>query len=279
MKKISLFLIAICMMAGTLHAQNMYVRLGVGGGVGLKQYDGGNWANETQTNSTHTYDIKSMGLGGGFNANLAFGYMLSDNFGFELGVNEFIGLNKKVTSNSTASYDIRTEDRKISGMMLQIVPAIVLTPGLEKLNPYARIGMIIGILPSVIRKYNTTRTVDTLFKATSTTETYKEKEYGGVAIGFTVAGGADFQLNDKISLYGELVFNGITYAPTKGKIKEWTRDGVDQLPTEATKYKEWTYEKSIDSGTTIPNDSPGKQPKTTLNFSNVELNIGIKLHL
>ena len=149
MKKIYLLLVIACMMTGAVNAQKAYLRLGVGGGIGLKQYNGESWADETHTNTSDNYVIKSNGLGGGFNVNLAFGYMMSKYVGIELGVNEFIGLSKKTHYSSTGSSSEYSTDSKISGMMLQVVPAIVITPGLEKLNPYARLGLIVGILPSI----------------------------------------------------------------------------------------------------------------------------------
>jgi hypothetical protein len=278
MKKIYVLVLAVFLMAGTVSAQKNYLRFGVGGGVGLKQYMSYFWANETATNSTDNVEVKSMSLGGGFNVNLAFGHMMSDYVGIELGVNEFIGLTKKVNSSQTNTYGDYTSETKLSGMMLQLVPAIVITPGLEKINPYARLGMIVGILPSVTEKYNSTTTYSGELKATHTTAD-KVKLSGNVSLGFTAAAGFDYNLSEKLALYGELVFNGITYAPSKGKYKEWTVDGVDQMPTATTKEKEWTFEKKYDAEEDIPDSSPDKQPKMSLNFSNVELNIGIKFKL
>jgi hypothetical protein len=279
MKKIFSMMLAICLMAGIANAQKTYIRLGVGGGVGLKQYDGENWADETSTPNSDNFVIKSTGLGGGFNANLAFGYMLSDYVGIELGVNEFIGLTKKTKYTSTSNSGDYTTDYKVSGMMLQVVPAIVITPGLEKLNPYARLGMIVGILPSITDKTNSTATYSGETLKVTHTGDAKIKLSGGVAFGFTAAGGVAFNLSEKLDFFAEIVFNGITYAPSKGKYKEWTVDGDDQLAKADTRDKEWTFEKKYDADETIPTTSPDKYPKMSVNFSNVELNIGIKLKL
>lgn len=267
-------LLAICMMAGIVNAQKMYIRLGVGGGVGLAQYVGTNWGDGTSTGSFSSMKIKSYSLGGGFNVNPAVGFMLSDHVGIELGVNEFIGLSKKEHLTSTSG----TQDDKVSGMMLQLVPAIVITPGLEKVNPYARLGIIVGILPSITEKTNSTFSSGGEQLEATFVEDYKDKLSGGVALGFTAAGGADFSLGDHFSIFGEVVFNGITYAPKKGKIKTWTENGIDMLATATPKEKEWTYEKNVDN-TTIPDVSKNKLPKTSFNFSNFELNIGVKIKL
>jgi len=278
MKKIYVMVLAICMMAGTLNAQKAYIRLGVGGGVGLKQYEGVTWADETHTSTSDNLVIKSMGLGSGFNANLAFGFMLSNYVGIELGVNQFIGLGNKIHSSSTNGGNDNSSDGQLSGMMLQIVPAIVITPGLEKVNPYARLGMSVGILPSVVMKDNSTSTGGGSLKATSSSET-TIKLSGGIALGFTAAGGIDFNLSERLAFFGEFVFNGITYAPAKGKFTKCTVDGVDKLATLTTRDKEWTFEKKYDADEVIPEGSPDKKPKMSINFSNVELNIGIKFKL
>jgi hypothetical protein len=278
MKKSFLLLLVICLMAGMANAQQNYIRLGLGGGVGLKQYDGYDWANENETNNSDDYEFKSMSMGGGFNVNLAFGHMLSDNVGLELGVNEFIGLSRKINVTSTSSsYDYKGET-KLSSMMLQIVPAVVITPGIEGVNPYARLGMIIGILPSITEKFEGTYTSSGEFKETSQMA-YKSKISGGLPLGFTAAAGATFNLGEKLNFFAELVFNGITYAPKKGKLKEWTIDGKDELATATTKEKEWTYEKKINDDEEIPDGCPDKEAKTSVNFSNVELNIGVRLKL
>ncbi len=281
MKKSMLFIVLFLLAAGIANAQKLYLRLGVGGGISLQQYEGLSWTDISSSAGSTSLEIKSMGLGGGLNANLALGYMLSNNFGIELGVNEFIGLNNKVTYTETRTFSDYNEAGKLSGMMLQIVPAIVITPGLEKINPYARLGMIIGILPSVKEQYNATlnNTIGDLKSTTKTVETRKLS--GGVALGFTAAAGASLNLSNKFSLFAEMVFNGITYAPSKGKITELTVNGVDQLPTTKTIDKEWNYEKKYDGNTIylIPDSSPNIKPKISMNFSNVELNIGISLKL
>jgi hypothetical protein len=287
------------MMAGTLNAQGVYLRLGVGGGIGLKQYSGYDWSDYSRIDTNYSYKIYSMGLGSGFNINFAAGYMISQYVGFEFGINEFIGFTKSTDYSVSNSYHYTSEyynygynysdimTNKISGMMLQIVPAVVITPGLEKVNPYARIGLILGVAPSVTIKSNGTYSYSSYsqpenyyYKDTSYTNTtvQKIKLSGGIAVGFTAAGGVDFNLGKNIDLYAELVYSGITYAPSKGKVTEWTENGIDQLilPTTTVKEKEWTFEKDIHYYDNLSDFSPAKLPKVSFNFSNVELNIGVK---
>jgi opacity protein-like surface antigen len=278
MKKIYMVVLAVCMMAGTLNAQKMYIRGGLGGGVGLKQYVLNVWADETATATTDNYVVKSLGLGGGFNVNAAFGYKFSDYVGIEFGINEFIGMGKKVNGSRTGTTNDFTSEDKISGMMLQVVPAVVISPNLEKVNPYARLGMIIGVLPSIVVNSSKTSTSGGVSRATTITES-KQKLHGGLALGFTAAAGASFNLSDKLALYGEFVFNGITYAPSKRIYKTYTVDGVDKLANMTTKEKEMEFVKKYDADENIPDGSPDKAPKVSFNFSNVELNIGVVIKL
>ena len=277
MKKLILLALAFALTAGMAHAQKAYLRLGLGGGVGLVQYND-NWYNETKTSSADNIEMRSASLGSGFNANLAFGYMFSQYIGMELGVNQFLGMAKKTTYSASSNTMDDAGTQKIAGTMLQIVPAVVITPGIEKVNPYARLGMIIGVLPAITSSYEETITTNGGFKATSKFEG-KTRDYGGVALGFTAAAGAAFQLSEKLSFFGELVFNGVTYSPAKGKIKTYTVDGTDELGSLPTKAKEWTYERKMDLDEQIPSGSPDKRQKVTANFSNVELNVGIKFNL
>ena len=279
MKKITLWVLFALLVAGTATAQKNYIRLGGGGGIGLGQYAGYEWANNTTDNATDVYEFKSMGLGSGLNVNLAFGHMTSDHFGLELGVNEFIGLNRTTTSKSTSNSSSWESETKWSGKMLQLVPAMVLSAGLEKMNPYGRLGMIIGILPSLTEKYEGTSNYEGGTYKETHKYTSKAKISGGVALGFTAAGGVTYNLGKKLQLYVELVYNGVTWSPKKGKYTEMTLDGTDQLPDATTRDKEWTFEKKIDDDETIPESSPDKYPKYSLNFSNVELNAGLKLKL
>jgi hypothetical protein len=198
--------------------------------------------------------------------------------GGELGINEFIGLAKKTHSTNNTSSSSSTTDNKISGMMLQIVPAIVIKAGLEKINPYARLGMIVGVLPSITIDSKNSSTSSGGSRA-STSQEFKLKLSGGVAVGFTAAGGVAYNISDMLSLYGELVYNGISYSPAKGIYKKYTVDGNDKLATMTTKEKETTFVKKFDASETISDDSPSKTPKISFTFSDVLLNVGVMIKL
>jgi opacity protein-like surface antigen len=274
MKKMMLLALVIGFMANAANSQNFIVRAGVGAGYGLAYYNG-YFGNETKTTSTDELFMKSTSLGSGFNINVGFAYMFSKYLGVDLGLNGFIGFPIKSTYNNTQAFYSDQSDDKTSCKMFQIIPAVVITPGLEKINPYMRLGAIIGVLNRISYANNDTRTLSTL-KATTRTENYKEQVRGGVALGVAAAIGVDYNLTGNLALYAEVDYNGLNYAPTKGKYTSWTIDGVDQLPSATTKEKEWEYVKKLDDATTIPDDSPNKVQKQSASLSNVGINIGVK---
>jgi hypothetical protein len=277
MKRIYLLTLIACIFAGSANAQKYYARLGVGVGLGLAYYDGQFGDRTIDGSSSDVTNSKSMSLGSGVNVNLGLGYMFSKYVGVDLGFNEFIGFGAKSKYNVTQGSYSQQYDDKYAAMMFQIIPALVITPGLDKINPYGRFGVIIGAYSKTNYSYTNTRNSIPELKATNTTvEKYKDKDYGGLALGFSAAIGADYALNDKLSFYAEINLNGVNYSPKKGKVVEWTIDGVDQIPLSTTKDLEWEYVKSLDNTENIPDSSPDKYLKEAALLTNAGISIGVK---
>jgi hypothetical protein len=62
MKKFYMIALAVFITAISASAQKIYIRAGLGGGIGLKQYASTMWTDETQTTSSDNFVIKSVGL-------------------------------------------------------------------------------------------------------------------------------------------------------------------------------------------------------------------------
>ena len=211
MKKSRILLIGLLLIGMSIQAQKIYVRAGLGVAVSTAA-DIVSDVNYSGTSNTNT--SKKAGLGTGLPFVLAAGYKLNDNFGFEFGIDYFYGFSiksKRVTSYSSS-------DSKWHGQMLSLVPAFVMTIPLEKIHPYARLGLKLGVLNSVVYKDHETQTPEV--KATATDIESKSKDYGGIAVGVQAALGSDYVLSDMISLFGEIQVDGISYSPTHGKYLE-----------------------------------------------------------
>ena len=251
-------------------SQSIYIRAGLGGAICTAPH----LVYQTTSNSTSdsTYEnitnIKRGGLGNGVPIMVAAGYYFGDNFGIELGVDYFAGFNVKTVDNYSAG---NNETTKEHGSILSLVPAFVMRINGDKLKPYARIGIMIGVMNTI--NYNSTSSGsfgDYVIAA---------KDYGGVAIGAQAAVGAELPLTKLLSLFGEVNMNSISYAPTKGKYTKFTNYGVDQLPDMTTSAKTWVYEKSIDSQDVTSKNDPNKLTMVNFSFANVGIVVGVKINL
>jgi len=155
MKKSSLLCFTLLMaLAGSTksNAQEFYIR----GGLGLVTESGKTEFNNADPNgltgimqstdvtvgADGSTRVKSLSgtLGGGFKGNVTLGYMFNPYVGAEVGFNYFDG--DKRTIGKLNSPDMQSQEvAYLQG--LDIMPAVYLTPAFAKLNPYARIGLLI----------------------------------------------------------------------------------------------------------------------------------------
>ncbi len=253
--------------------QKLYISIGLGGGIStssafdlLYKYSG-NAGNETIT-------IVPVGLGSGFNGTLAVGYWFNKYIGAELAVSEFLGLPTKGDSVVHLIGASRATV-KIRGDLLSVIPSVLISAGLDKINPYARFGFLIGALPNLISKY----TMDN-----STTDPPENKQiynsyYGGVALGYTAAGGVNFKISSLILLYVELQFSHSTWSPNHSQIIKYTVDGEDRLSELTTWQKEADFVSKKNVNGTIDMTQPRQELRKTIPFSTASINIGIKFKL
>ncbi len=273
MKKYSLFIFFIVLMRFTLSAQDtefknqFSVRLGGGYGIGLCYDDPCDYYNEDYYPTYDNYRTINFVPGRGFNVDVGASYMFTKNIGVELGIRDFFG--SPIKQNINDFYEENNHQsisRRYNGMILQVIPSLVLDLGLEKIDPYARFGMIIGAYPLVKVKETEIRNGDTY--------EYTGKYMGNVPLGYSAAVGVKYNLTDHLSLFGEFDCNGINYTPKKYKLTKYSVNGVDQFSSLTLKQKEIDFVKSFDANQNIPDDSPSKQLKHSFPFSNFEINIG-----
>ncbi len=272
MKKFILVILVAFVVAISSQAQGIYLRAGLGAAIG------------TANSLNYSYDevgnndmvkVTTNGYGTGLPFVLAAGFNFSENFGVELGVDYFMGFaSKYYEKDDYSNYDYKTK-----GSMLSIVPALVGRFEVGNLSPYARLGLMIGVMNSVITTADGSSSYPEKAVAASYTTDWKMKKSGGVAIGVQAAVGSEFKMGDMFSLFGEFQLYGISYAPKKGMFKEYNENGVDQLPKMPTRYKEWKYLKEVDYNKEIPESEPNEQYKRSYHFNNVGLVIGVKINL
>lgn len=260
---------ALSLLAGKLSAQGAYVTVNAGYGFSMsaQNLDYFDFYNYSNTGNTTTEEQVYVSLGKGFNFGGAFGYMFNKNIGAELGISYLIGGESTAQDN----YSGGTTDYTLSSKMLRINPSLVIACGFEKINPYAKFGLVIGS-GSVMYEYVENDGGDVTV--------IKMKLNGGTALGLTSGIGAIFNLSDKMAFYSELNMVNLSYAPTKGEVTEARYNGVDFLSDLTTNEKEvefvdsYTYE----SGNPPPDSQPRKELKQKLPYGSFGLNFGLKVN-
>jgi hypothetical protein len=269
MKKFRILFIGLLLIGITLQAQKIYIRGGLG--IAVSTAASNNYDFNTPAGSATTATSHKQGIGSGLPFVLAGGYKMNDHFGIELGIDYFNGFSLQ-SKNTGQIYDM---DSKWHGRMLSIVPAFVMSLPMDKLKPYARIGLKLGVMNNVIFQEH-----DMITNEASTYDIQsKSKDYGGIAIGAQAAVGTDFVLSDQLSIFGEIQLDGISYSPKHGKYTEYIKNGTDQLGSLTVREKEWNYMKEATFSNSLPEDQPNELITRNFTFGNVGLVIGLKINL
>jgi len=219
---------------------------------------------------TNSYTVErvpvSLGKGGNFSG--AFGIMFSKYVGMELGLSYLLGLKTK----AKWTYPGGTQEEAFYSRMASFIPAIIITPGLDGVNPYARIGVLIGV-GSI---FYDMEDIDAGDKTV-----VKVKLNGGVAIGVNTAVGLQFKIGDYFGLFGEVCMVNMSYAPTKGEVIEATYNGVDDLPNWTTSEKEIEFvnEVTYSQSTPHPDSQPSQELKYNFPFGSFGINFGVLISL
>jgi len=271
MKLFSSITVLFCLLScNSLYSQGAYVSVNAGYGESMssQNLEFIDFYNYNSSGNSFTEEQVFVSLGKGVNLGGSFGYMFNKNIGAELGLSYLVG------GQSTAKDDFSggTTDYTLSSNMLRIIPSLVISSGMEKVNPYARFGLVLGT-GSV--KYEVESREDGDLVLTDL------KMNGGLAVGLHAAIGAIFSLNDKVSLFGEINMINMSYAPTQGEITKASFNGVDQLPMLTTSQKEVEFVDSYTSsfGNPPPESLPSKELKQKLPFGSIGLNVGLRISL
>lgn len=263
--------LAITLLSINAFAQSFYVKLNGGYNWGIASNVIA--SNSNQVGTVNSYEKVNLSFGKGINIGGAFGYMFNKNIGAELGINYLIGGTTETSSKSSSFNSSSNNTYNYSSTLLNFIPSIIITPGFEKINPYAKIGMSLGIATMSNKNENSST-------SGSTTNTTNQTSIasGGLAIGLVSALGATYEINKNISVFGELNISTLSYSPTKSEITEYKQNGVDNLSTLKTRDKVTEYSDSYSTDSSSPTDvnNPRKSMSINIPFSSLGVNIGVK---
>lgn len=277
-------------------AQEFYVRgaAGIIGESGKTEYNNADpngltniqQSTDITINADGTTRVKSLNgtLGSGFKANITGGYMFNKYVGAEIGFNYFDGDKKTIGKLSTPEIS-SSAVAYLRG--LDIMPAILITPGFDRLNPYARIGALLTgagkltIESDVLAKDAAGPGTDVKVQAlTEVTAKF--------SVGFAGAVGATYPIGKNLSVFGEIEFKNFSIKSKSAEIKEYVTTGISadgntflipgqQLADLPQSEKNFNFSDEY-SGTVQAEDpnQPRTIPTQFVNASGVGVNVGIR---
>lgn len=252
--------------------------INVGGGYNLGIATQSLLFNYEGTNDIEKIENVKTSLGKGLNFGLNLGYMFNSNIGIDLQCSYLLGDETSGESKDNFTYfNINYYDyekESIKSQMFRVNPSIIIASGFDKLDPYAKFGVILGFGSITYnRLYEEYENNQLEHK-----KIVKWKMDGGMAFGISSALGLMYHISDLISVYGELNLVGMSYAPKKGVMTEYTVNGSDKLPNLTTYDKEIDFVDDITYDYDIPPSpaEPRKELKIYLPYSSIGFNIGVR---
>jgi hypothetical protein len=268
--KVLLTLLVLNIFSPILYAQGRYINLNMGYGWSMSSQNISflDFFNKSGPYNNATYEQIDVSFGKGLNGEYAYGYMFNKNIGAEFGISYLFGGKYEAKDK----YNGEKINLTLSSKMLRIKPAIVIASGFEKINPYVKVGMVLGYGSFLYG-------VDDRWGSSRLEVTYKFK--GGLAVGLFSGAGAIYSLNKKVSIYGELNMVNLSYAPTKGEIIKISYGGTDKLMYLTTKEKVIEFVDVYDENKNmaIPVSQPSTALKQRVPFGSFGLNLGFRFNL
>jgi len=266
---ITLMVLAATLLSDRIYSQGIYIKINAGYGLKMSSQSVNyfNFTNYTIDTASNNREQVNTSLGKGFAFEGAVGYMFNKNIGAELGVSYLLGAKTKTKQKLYGS----ERNNSLSANLLRINPSIVITCGFEKINPYAKLGLVVGFGKIFYE--------DDYTSAGGVVITEKMELNGGVSFGLNAGVGVIFNISKIISLFGEINMVNLSYSPTKGKLTESILDGQDRLPDMTTSEKEVEFVDSFnaDPNTPYSHTDPRQELKEKFPFGSVGLNIGLRI--
>lgn len=282
-------------MATASFGQSFYIKMSAGYSFPLAAYTMG--TNTTSVERIETdpetgyfvprgYVIREEHVTGSLNAgptaSATIGYQFADNASVEVDVGYVSGKQYEVVSEESQTLDgeiqnFRSDLRSWRASNVFISPAFVLTTGEGHLKPYLKAGPLLA-LARVTEKSSSFSEQDNNPEHTQTEQQYT----GNIALGLRGTAGVEMQLNEKISVFTEVIFLGMQYAPKEKEMLRYEMNGEDQIPLWTIRQRKVVFvdEINFDTRNTASSpDQPYESLKTHFGMSSISAITGLKIAL
>lgn len=276
--KLSLAILLIVLVAQVFGQNGLYINAGGGYGISIASNSSASSTDYSSNGSTNSYKISngSGSFGKGLQFGATVGYMVSENIGAELNIGYLIGGKSTITQKTAYSNTSNSYEDIISGNMLRMTPGLRFSVGKDKLKPYMRFGLVIG-MASKIKDVYTTTSIDKPFN-NPVVSVQELSLTGGISLGFSTGLGVNYKLSEKLGIFAELGLISQAWAPNKGTITKSTVNGFDNIALLTPSQKEINFVNNYSETIGYQNPSlPSQALKTSMPFSSVGLNIGVQL--
>ena len=208
---------------------------------------------------------KSFTLGGGFRGGILMGFLISDNVGVELGINYQQGNKVNFLDNN----NVRTIEASVQNNSIQFTPSILINPGLEFINPYAKFGLLIT---------SNETNMEYLTRNTNENRISEYKFTGGLSFGFYSALGVSIPLSENINLFSEMSYSMANFSPSTGSLEAASINGNAvnvRILTNSERYI--SFVDKIDYNAPTDPNEPSKLISTNFSISSVGLCLGTRI--
>ncbi|RXR21333.1 hypothetical protein EQG63_05175 [Flavobacterium amnicola] len=226
--------------------------------------------NSDETPGPDRFETIKLSLGKGVNFSGQFGYMFNKNIGAEMGIGYVMGAETSANQNSSNGSGWNRSELTLKANQLQIKPALVLAAGYSKINPYAKLGLVVGMGKTIFTNNQSDSTGDV--------GEYEVELTGGTMIGIRASAGLNFAINDKVSLFAELTSISGNIKPSEGKFTKATVNGVDVLPMMTYNDSNIVFEDEITTAGPELDSQPHKAIKPSFSANSLGLNFGVAYH-
>jgi hypothetical protein len=283
MKKNIISIFFFLVLSTAMFAQNKYISLQYGYSAGMNStfVTEANVVYSTTGSYTGTLSNKNLALGQGGTGALSFGCFLTNNVGFELAVSSFVSSDNKITLHevhpldaySNVDYVIKANYRANS---IAFAPSLIISTDIrQKYTLYNRCGLLLAY-STLTADNDNTATV----RWDRSNMTLTKSFVGNIRLGFVAALGGTYQLNKKLTAFGELQVRALSFVPTKSTITKYVLNGEDNLSELSTSQKETVFKDEVNNaGTSLPSTQPSVDLKQTYSLSGVGLSVGLRYNL
>lgn len=253
-------------------AQNKYISINTGYNFGVSSTS---LYFQTSTNGIDYSNKKlDLSLGKGVNLDCNFGYLFNKYLAAELGISYLYGTNSTVEGVLNNGSSVNRFSKTYASSVIRLVPTIVISAGLPKINPYAKLGFIIGSA-----SYKLQSDEEFEYKNGSKQSLLSTTKYdGGIALGLSNSIGVSYFYKEHICFLFELNAVNLSYAASKSIVQVLELDRVSQMAgrTVYDNQVEYFDDYSYSSSNPINTNKPRKALKENVSFNSLGFSIGAK---